>query len=193
MNEYQKSRIAQIRNCASIYELSFVIWTKEMEEAMRSSREIYRAPFRLWVEEYMHDLPHTQWQYETPYDLANDIWKYHTIENRGYYEEIKDTLIEWIENNKLLNTNELGEYKGDYLCDEMTRKACALGYVEENDTYTFLSQTTHVLIPELLQFKPKSAGEHEPWFGERYDTESTAKRIQVLKDLIEMISQKESD
>jgi hypothetical protein len=84
--------------------LSFVIWTKELEDAMQSSREIYREPFRLWIDEYIHDLPHTQWQYKTPLDLANDIWKYCLKEDEPYYKQIKDTLIEWVENNKLLNT-----------------------------------------------------------------------------------------
>jgi hypothetical protein len=105
MNEYQINRIVEIRNCTSIDEMSFVIWTKELEEAMQSSRECYRAPFRLWIYEYVHDLPHTQWQYKTPLDLANDIWKYYLKEDEPYYKQIKDTFVKWVENNKQLNSN----------------------------------------------------------------------------------------
>jgi hypothetical protein len=107
MNEYQKREIAKIRSCTSIYDLSFAIWTKELETATQSSLETSRVPFQLWVEEYIHDLPHAQWQYETPFDLADAIWKCHLEKNRLYYEQMKDSLVEWIENNKLLNTNEL--------------------------------------------------------------------------------------
>jgi hypothetical protein len=55
------------------------------------------------------------------------------------------------------------------------------------------STMSNGLIPELLQFRPNGMGEYASWFGPRESLKAAAKRTQVLKDLIELISQKESD
>jgi hypothetical protein len=83
-------------------------------------------------------------------------------------------------------------YRGSFLCHKIAQKAYVLRritsseYGENEDS--MISQT---LIPELLQFKPRWRGKDVSWFGPAKNPESTAKRTQVLKDLIEMISQKE--
>jgi hypothetical protein len=85
-------------------------------------------------------------------------------------------------------------YDGYYLCYRIARAAQELRYINssiyiENED----SAITQILIPELLQFKPEEMKKDDPWFGKPFREESTAKRTQVLKDLIEMIRQKELD
>jgi hypothetical protein len=49
---------------------------------------------------------------------------------------------------------------------------------------------TQTLIPELLQFKPKELGEDDSWFGPPGSSVATARRREVLEELIKMISNK---
>jgi hypothetical protein len=79
-------------------------------------------------------------------------------------------------------------YDGYCLCNVIAHEAYLMDYIEvgEYDRYSN-SSISNSLIPELLQFKPEGKRNGESWFGPTERPGSTAKRTQVLKDLIEMI------
>jgi hypothetical protein len=96
----EELRYNKIRSCNSPEELSWVIWTKDLEEAMQSSRDCYRKPFVQWINEYTVGLPHAGWKYNNPHELAEGIWHVFINED-GHFKRLRNTLVDWIENYKL--------------------------------------------------------------------------------------------
>jgi hypothetical protein len=92
-------KIEWIELCKTPTELSFVIWTKELEQAM-GDRSSYRLPFVEWIECYKNKLPYLGWKYATPKDLAEDIYKieFDRFYKDKYYQRLRDSLIKWIDN-----------------------------------------------------------------------------------------------
>ncbi|MDR1504456.1 MAG: hypothetical protein LBT43_18570 [Prevotella sp.] len=93
-------RYWEISSCNSPEGLSWVIWTKELEEAMQSSRDCYRKPFVQWIDEYVADAPHVGWKYNTPRKIAEAIWVVFRNEDDDHFEKLRSTLVDWIENYK---------------------------------------------------------------------------------------------
>jgi hypothetical protein len=96
----EEKRYEEIRNCISPEELSFAVWTKDIEEVMHSSRDCYRKPFVQWINEYASGIPHTAWKYSTPRELAEAIWKPYLDSGDKYFENLRQTLTMWIEQYK---------------------------------------------------------------------------------------------
>ena len=101
--ERREQRIQTLINCQTPTDLAFNIWTKQMEEAIGSSRDHYRNPFINWIESYKSKtIP--QWtSYKTPRDLANGIWKpfLDSPDDYGLFSDLRNALVDWIENYAL--------------------------------------------------------------------------------------------
>jgi hypothetical protein len=93
----EEKRYEELRNCTTPEELSFAVWTMDLENAMQSSRDCYRKPFVQWIEEYAQNKPHEGWKYNTPRELAEDIWK---VFDEEYFKNLQQILITWIEQYK---------------------------------------------------------------------------------------------
>jgi hypothetical protein len=100
IKERRRQRYMQLKNCLTPEELSWKIWTKELEDAMQSNRDCYRKPFVLWIEEYASNLPYSIWKYGTPMELANDIWVSFGNEKDRHFDTLRTILVNWIENYK---------------------------------------------------------------------------------------------
>jgi hypothetical protein len=86
------------------------------------------------------------------------------------------------------------DYDGEHLCSAIAKTALNMGHINGYEyVHSKHAKIARNLIPDLLQFRPNGMDENASWFGPTDRPESIAKRTQVLKDLIEVISQKESD
>jgi streptogramin lyase len=104
-NEYLperlNKRIADLKSCKTPEELSYNIWTTNLESAMGSSRKGYRDAFVEWVKAYKLKSKPQAWQsYKTPKDLAEGIWNSgldRDASDKLWFGELRANLIEWIE------------------------------------------------------------------------------------------------
>jgi hypothetical protein len=98
-----KERLQRMKDAKTPTELAFTIWTKELEEAMGSSRDGYRNPFIAWIECYREGIKPRGWSsYKTPKDLAEGIWQpfLDRKSDGNWFTELRKDLIDWIEEYK---------------------------------------------------------------------------------------------
>lgn len=106
--ERREKRIQSLKDCQTPTDLAFNIWTKQMEEAMGSSRDHYRKPFIEWIESYKSKSTPKNWtSYKTPRDLAEGIWKpfLDRSDDYGLFSDLRNALVDWIDQyaNSFLN------------------------------------------------------------------------------------------
>ena len=92
-----ENRIDEILKSKTPVELSFVIWTKTLENATHSL-ECYREPFVNWIECHKNKTK-SQWSYKTPAELANAIWKPKLEldkEDNIWFSTLRENLVAWI-------------------------------------------------------------------------------------------------
>lgn len=86
----------------------------------------------------------------------------------------------------------IDEYNGGLLCPLIARESYFRGYMTEGEYgRTSNAVIAKTLIPELLQFKPRGKDIYAPWLGSVDNPESKAKRLSVLKELVEIITLKD--
>ena len=91
-------RLKSMRDCQTPEELSFNIWTLELEQAM-GDRSAYRKPFVNWVECYKSgEVP--QWRYKTPMEVAEAIWYKSKSREDAWIVAVRQELVDWIERYK---------------------------------------------------------------------------------------------
>jgi hypothetical protein len=88
----EEKKYEEIRNCKSPEELSFAVWTKDMDEAMQSSRDCYRKPFVQWVVEHASGIPHTGWRYKTTREFVEGIWPPFLDAGDSHFENLRKVL-----------------------------------------------------------------------------------------------------
>ncbi len=103
MEEIKKrleARLQIMKDAKTPTELAFTIWTKELEEAMRSSRDSYRNAFVGWIEAYRDKKKPKEWtKYKTPTELAEAIWEVRydrNEEDKLWFGSLRSYLVEWI-------------------------------------------------------------------------------------------------
>jgi hypothetical protein len=98
IDENHKKRIQVIKNAKTPEELSFLIWSKSLDVAMGSSRDIYRKPFVVWITEIKNGLDFSGWNYKTPKDIVEDIYKpYLDLDDKEFYNNLRETIQHKIE------------------------------------------------------------------------------------------------
>jgi len=104
IRERLAQRLQRMEEATTPTELAYTIWTKQLEEAMGSSRKPYRDPFIDWIEAYSKDSVPKQWtSYKTLADLAEGIWNPKLDTNESdvlWFGSLKSGLVKWIENYK---------------------------------------------------------------------------------------------
>jgi len=90
-------KLKLIKEAKDPKELTWVLWPKEMEEAM-GDRSRYRNDFTDWVEQYKSKQPFTGWNYSSPELLAKDIYKpsFDVYFKDDLFKKLRIALIEWI-------------------------------------------------------------------------------------------------
>lgn len=98
--ERLEQRLKTMKEAKTPTELAYTIWTKQLEEAMGSSRDSYRNSFINWIEGYKAKTPPTEWSvYKTPNELADDIWQPYldrNAEDKLWCGSLRAGLVEWI-------------------------------------------------------------------------------------------------
>lgn len=90
-------KLKLIKKAKTPDELTWVLWPKEMEEAM-GDRSRYRNSFKEWLESYKNDRVFKGWSYECPRLIAEDIYKpaFDRYFKDNLFEKLRIALIEWI-------------------------------------------------------------------------------------------------
>ena len=100
IKERLEKRLQQMKEAKNPTELAYTIWTKELENAMGSSRDHYRIPFISWIEAYKNKTPPTQLtKYKTPEELAEDLWDPFVETDESdvlWFSSLRTGLVEWI-------------------------------------------------------------------------------------------------
>lgn len=95
--ERLEKRLKRLTSCTTPEEMAFDIWSKNLEEAMQSSRKEYRDGFINWVECYKSDTKKPMWKYKTPEELANAIWQPYLDEPKDtWFPALREALVLWI-------------------------------------------------------------------------------------------------
>ena len=113
-------RLQEMKDATTPEGLAYTIWTKQLEEAMGSSRNPYRQPFVNWISSYAKHTPETpnEWSdYKTPEELAEGIWpsKYDINESdKVWFGALRSGLVEWINQYISRYWNDLRKALHDY-------------------------------------------------------------------------------
>lgn len=99
MRERLNKRLKDISECETPTDVSYMIWTIGLEEAI-GSRKAYRDCFVNWVESYSEGNPPKYWSsYKKPEEVSNAIWDPmfdNTDEDRIWFSSLRETLTSWI-------------------------------------------------------------------------------------------------
>lgn len=101
IKERLEKRLQRMKEAKTPTELAYTIWTKELEQAMGSSRDHYRTPFVAWIEAYKNRTTPTQCtKYKTPEEFSEDLWNPKIVENDEsdilWFSSLRAGLVEWI-------------------------------------------------------------------------------------------------
>jgi hypothetical protein len=93
-------RLKTMKESTTPTELAYTIWTKQLEDAMGSSRDGYRKPFINWIESYKSGTKPKEWgKYKTPKELAEAVWEPYldnNDEDKLWFDSLRSGLVEWI-------------------------------------------------------------------------------------------------
>lgn len=102
IKERLAKRLQVMKEATNPNELSFTIWTKQLEEAMGSSRQAYRDCFIEWIIAYKEKRKPNLWnKYQTPEDVAEAVWPKNLEMDESdnlWFGSLRAGLIEWINN-----------------------------------------------------------------------------------------------
>jgi hypothetical protein len=94
VNPFQAERLKKFEDVKSIEELSFVIWDMELENAMKSSRQVYRDCLIHWFKEFKEKVQFTEWNYKTTSDFVYDLYKPYLDNTDSFYRaKLRETVI----------------------------------------------------------------------------------------------------
>lgn len=100
IKERLANRLQVMKEANTPSELAYTIWTKQLEEAMGSSRQEYRNCFIEWINAYKEKRKPNLWnRYQTPEDMAEAVWakNLETDESDNlWFGSLRNGLIEWI-------------------------------------------------------------------------------------------------
>ena len=100
VKERLAERLKRMKDATTPTELAYTIWTKQLEEAMGSSRDGYRKPFIAWIEAYKSNTTPKEFsKYKTPKDLAEGVWQPfldRNEEDKLWFGSLRSGLVEWI-------------------------------------------------------------------------------------------------
>jgi len=89
------NRIRSLNICNTPEELSFNIWTKELEEAIGSRKE-YRNGFVNWIESRKNGTS-PQWKYVNIKEFVEAIWPPYLDEDKDdYFPLLRNALEQWV-------------------------------------------------------------------------------------------------
>ncbi len=101
VKERLAGRLKIMKEAKTPTDLAYTIGSKQLEEAMGSSRDCYRKPFIAWIEDYKKKTTPKEWyKYKNPIDLANAVWQPFLDNNEDdklWFGSLRAGLIEWID------------------------------------------------------------------------------------------------
>lgn len=93
-------RLKKMQDATTPTELAYTIWTKQLEEAMGSSREAYRNAFIGWICAYRDKTTPKEWtKYKTTKELAEAVWDPNldiSEEDELWFGSLRSGLVKWI-------------------------------------------------------------------------------------------------
>jgi len=100
IKERLAERLKRMKDATTPTELAYTIWTKQLEEAMGSSRDSYRNAFIGWIWAYKDKTIPKEWtKYKTPEELAEAVWDSsfdRSEEDKLWFGSLRSGLVEWI-------------------------------------------------------------------------------------------------
>lgn len=98
-----EERLNKFRSAETPEEISFLIWSEQLEEATGSSKQSYRDGLVEWIKAYKEErLPKLYSKYKTPLDLAEGVWPPYLDDgdNDVWFISLRKVLVNWINNYK---------------------------------------------------------------------------------------------
>ena len=100
IKERLAERLKRMEDATTPSELAYTIWTKQLEEAMQSSRQSYRDCLIEWIVAYKENRkPNLCNKYQTPMEVAEGIWKPYLCNNEEdklWFGSLREGLVKWI-------------------------------------------------------------------------------------------------
>jgi len=100
IKERLAERLKRMKDATTPYELAYTIWTKQLDEAMGSSRDSYRNAFISWIWVYKDKTIPKEWtKYKNPEELAEAVWDSNfdrSEEDKLWFGSLRSGLVEWI-------------------------------------------------------------------------------------------------
>jgi len=96
-----EKRLQVIKDCKTLEELSFSIWSKKLDVTTGSSKQTYRDGFINWIESKKTGKKPTWTKYQTVQNLVYAIWYPHLDNNEEdvlWFGSLRNELTVWIEN-----------------------------------------------------------------------------------------------